>query len=88
MTPPSSPREIFLKQHGLDPSRPVIAILPGSRSNELIKDLEEVVFKAGTTVIDKERDANRTHLSDALGYLVWQECHSSVKFGEQPRRLL
>jgi hypothetical protein len=54
---------------------------------ELIKDLEEVVYKAGTTVIDKERDPKRTHLSDALGYLVWQECHSKVKFGEQSRRL-
>jgi hypothetical protein len=58
------------------------------KCGELIKDLEEVVYKTGTTVIDKERDPKRTHLSDALGYLVWQECHSSVKFGEQPRRLL
>lgn len=55
---------------------------------ELIKDLEEVVFKPGTTVIDKERDPKRTHLSDALGYLVWQECHCGVRFGEQSRRLL
>lgn len=59
-----------------------------SKCSELIKDLEEVVYKPGTTVIDKERDPKRTHLSDALGYLVWQECHSSVRFGEQPRRLL
>lgn len=55
---------------------------------ELIKDLEEVVFKPGTTIIDKDRDPKRTHLSDALGYLVWQENHSAVRFGEQPRRLL
>ena len=26
-------------------------------------------------MIDKERDPKRTHLSDALGYLVWQEFH-------------
>lgn len=58
------------------------------RCGELIKDLEEVVYKPGTTVVDKDRDPKRTHLSDALGYLVWQECHSNVKFGEQPRRLL
>jgi hypothetical protein len=58
------------------------------KCGELIKDLEEVVYKPGTTVIDKDRDPKRTHLSDALGYLVWQECHSNVKFGEQPRRLL
>ncbi len=24
-------------------------------------------------MIDKDRDPKRTHLSDALGYLVWQE---------------
>lgn len=54
---------------------------------ELIKDFEEVVWKAGTTQIDKERDSKRTHLSDALGYLVWQETRTSVVYGEQPHRL-
>jgi hypothetical protein len=54
---------------------------------ELIKDFEEVVWKAGTTQIDKDRDPKRTHLSDALGYLVWQETRSSVQYGEQPHRL-
>ena len=29
------PREVFLRQQGLDPSRPVLALLPGSRRNEL-----------------------------------------------------
>jgi hypothetical protein len=58
------------------------------KCTELIKDLEEVVFKPGTTVIDKDRDAKRTHLSDALGYLVWQENQRRSDFGEQPRRLL
>ena len=58
-----------------------------SKCKELIKDFEEVTFKDGTTVIDKDRDANRTHLSDALGYLVWQENRSTTNFGEQPRRL-
>jgi hypothetical protein len=55
---------------------------------ELIKDFEEVVWKPGTTQIDKDRDAKRTHLSDALGYLVWQETRTSVRYGEQPNRLL
>jgi hypothetical protein len=54
---------------------------------ELIKDFEEVVWKPGTTQIDKDRDAKRTHLSDALGYLVWQETRTSVRYGEQPNRL-
>ena len=55
---------------------------------ELIKDLEEVVYKNGSTLIDKERDPKRTHLSDALGYLLWQERDGGVRFGEQRRRLL
>ncbi len=55
---------------------------------ELIKDLEQVVYKTGTTAIDKDRDPKRTHLSDALGYLVWQENKPGGTFGEQNRRLL
>jgi hypothetical protein len=58
------------------------------RCKELIKDLEQVTYKAGSTVIDKERDLKRTHLSDALGYLLWQECRAQVRYGEQRSRLL
>ena len=49
------------------------------RCKELIKDFEQVAYKEGSQVIDKERDPKRTHLSDALGYLVWQE------FGKKPQ---
>jgi len=58
------------------------------RCKGLIADFEEVTFKPETTVIDKERDAQRTHLSDALGYLIWQECGPRTTFGEQGRRLI
>ncbi len=53
------------------------------RCRELIKDFEEVEYKAGSVVIDKERDPNRTHLSDALGYLLWQEFHERRTAGER-----
>jgi hypothetical protein len=53
---------------------------------ELIKDLEQVAYKENSQVIDKERDAKRTHLSDALGYLMWQEFR--MKVGEQNHRLI
>jgi lipid-A-disaccharide synthase len=33
--PPPAPRERWLRSHGLDPSRPVVALLPGSRPNEV-----------------------------------------------------
>ena len=58
-----------------------------SQCKELIKDLEEVTYKPDSTVIDKERDAKRTHLSDAFGYLLWQEYERPVQFGEQNRPL-
>jgi len=36
----------------------------------VIRDLEQVSFKEGTTQIDKAKDAELTHISDALGYRV------------------
>jgi hypothetical protein len=58
------------------------------RCKGLVEDFEEVTYKPDTSVIDKERDPRRTHLSDALGYLIWQEYRPGVKFGEQGRRLI
>jgi len=58
------------------------------KCRELIRDLEEVSYKAASTVIDKERDPRRTHLSDALGYLLWQECRPGSGVGERGERLL
>jgi hypothetical protein len=57
------------------------------RCKELIRDFEEVTYKPGSGVIDKDRDPKRTHASDAMGYLVWQECRPKPPFGEQQRRL-
>ncbi len=59
-----------------------------ARCKELIKDLEQVAYKENTQVIDKDRDPRRTHLSDALGYLVWQETRVGEKVGERGRRLI
>jgi hypothetical protein len=58
------------------------------RCTELIADFEEVTYKPESTEIDKGRDPRRTHLSDALGYLIWQLGRGSGKVGERPRRLL
>jgi hypothetical protein len=58
------------------------------RCRELIKDLEEVTYKPDSTVIDKEKDPRRTHLSDALGYLLWQEFRARAPVGERSERLL
>jgi hypothetical protein len=58
------------------------------RCKELIKDLEQVAYKENTQVIDKDRDPRRTHLSDAMGYLVWQELRVGEKVGERGTRLI
>jgi phage terminase large subunit len=55
------------------------------RCKELIKDFEQVGYQPNTAMIDKMSDPKRTHLSDALGYLVWQECRPPI--GERPERL-
>ncbi len=59
-----------------------------AKCTELIKDFEEVSFKAGTVLIDKDKDSKRTHLSDALGYLIWQEFGPRQRVGEQRMRLI
>ena len=46
LMPPSTPRDVFLRRHGLDPSKPVVAILPGSRRNEVTEILPNLVAAA------------------------------------------
>jgi hypothetical protein len=58
------------------------------RCRELIKDFEMVSYKEGTKVVDKERDTSRTHLSDALGYLIWQEFGLAGRAGERGQKLI
>ncbi|HBY60819.1 MAG TPA: hypothetical protein DEH78_13435 [Solibacterales bacterium] len=57
------------------------------RCRELVKDLEEVSYKDRSGDIDKTKDPRRTHLSDALGYLIWQECRPRPQLGEQNKPL-
>jgi hypothetical protein len=61
-----------------------IRLYVSPKCQELITDLEEVSYKQDSAVIDKERDPRRTHLSDALGYLVWEERgpHTEVSRGD------
>jgi hypothetical protein len=57
------------------------------RCKELIKDFERVSYQADTMMIDMMSDPQRTHLSDALGYLLWQEFRQA-DIGERGERLL
>ena len=56
------------------------------RCKELIADFEQVAYVEDTTQIDKNRDRKRTHLSDALGYVICQENRQLA--GERGQRLL
>lgn len=62
-------------------------LVVNSKCRQLIKDFEEVSYKPLTNIIDKDKDPRRTHLSDALGYLVWQECRPQAELGERNQRL-
>jgi hypothetical protein len=55
---------------------------------QVVKDFEEVCYKPDSGQIDKERDKKRTHLSDALGYLLWQEFGGLRGVGERERRIV
>jgi hypothetical protein len=62
-----------------------------SHCKELIRDLEQVVWKEDkggntTGMIDKS-DGQRTHISDALGYLVYQEFKLAQATGYRSERL-
>jgi hypothetical protein len=65
-----------------------IGLVVDAKCKELIADFEQVVYKADGFQIDKEKDRMRTHLSDALGYLVWNRYRSAQPIGEQPHRLV
>jgi hypothetical protein len=59
-------------------------LMIGPGCKELIKDLEQVTWDAET--LDKS-DGKRSHLSDALGYVVAQDFGMKPKGGYRPERL-
>jgi PBSX family phage terminase large subunit len=79
---------VQLVNAALKPAEGDVRLTVDARCKELIKDLEQVAYKENTQVIDKDRDPRRTHLSDALGYLVWQELRVGEKVGERGTRLI
>jgi hypothetical protein len=57
------------------------------KCKELIADFEQVCYREDSLQVDKEKDRMRTHLSDALGYLIWQECTRKC-IGEKGNRVV
>lgn len=65
-----------------------VAIYIDPKCKELIKDMEEVAYQKDSLSIDKMTDHRRTHMSDALGYLVYQEMEVNNTVGPQGQRLI
>ncbi len=70
LQPPIVPRDAFLRGHGLDPGRPVLALLPGSRSNEL-REILPVIADSVQRIRDRVPGvqfvlARAPHLRDEL----------------------
>jgi hypothetical protein len=88
--PPSNPGvrdRINLTNARLKSASGNTTLLVDPKCKELIQDFEQVSYKTGSTLVDKERDRMRTHSSDALGYLLWQECMVGPKIGDMQNRL-
>ena len=85
---PSVRERVNLVNKKLQSSNGSPGILVDAKCKELIKDFDQVCYKQDTTQIDKDRDRLRTHLSDALGYLLWQECRPVGTIGERPGRIV
>jgi lipid-A-disaccharide synthase len=70
VSPPSRSRDVFLREIGLDPAAPVVALLPGSRTNEL-KEILPTLTAAALTIRARLPSAQfivakAPHLKDAL----------------------
>jgi len=85
---PSVRDRIMLTNAKLRSASGDIRLLVDANCKELIKDFEQVCYKADSNAIDKDKDRRRTHLSDALGYLLWQECRPQPAVGEHQERLI
>ena len=85
---PSVRERVMLTNAKLRSASGEVRLLMDPKCKELIKDFEQVSYKADSNAIDKEKDRRRTHLSDALGYLLWQECRPQPGIGEHQERLI
>jgi hypothetical protein len=85
---PSVRERIMLTNAKLRSASGEIRLWLDPKCKESIKDFEQVSYKADSNAIDKEKDRHRTHASDALGYLLWQECRPQAEIGEHQERLI
>jgi hypothetical protein len=63
-----------------------VRLIVDPKCKELIADFEQVAYKEDSVQVDKDKDRKRTHMSDALGYLICQESAQNT-IGERGMRL-
>lgn len=86
---PSVRARVALMNSRLRSAQGDVNLIVSPRCKELIDDFEQVSYEEESTQINKNKDRKRTHASDALGYLVWQECQTGVNtIGERGQRLI
>ena len=69
-------------------ARGEVQLFVDPKCRELIADFEQVSYQEDSTQIDKDKDRRRTHLSDALGYLIWQEDRKRYDRGTRGEAIL
>lgn len=85
---PSVRDRVLLVNSRLQSASGQTSVLLNETCVELIRDFEQVAFKEDTFQIDKDRDRMRTHISDALGYLLWEEFKPVPGIGPRKGRLM
>jgi lipid-A-disaccharide synthase len=80
---PAPDRAAFLQQHGLDPGRPVLAVLPGSRPKEIAHNLPPIA--AALRRIQRERPRVQFLLAVAPSI---EPGSLASRFGEVPVRMV
>ncbi len=79
---PSVRERVVMVNRLLRSASGVTRVVVDEKCEELIKDFEQVAFKEDTFTIDKDRDRMRTHISDALGYVLWEKFEPMGTIGE------
>jgi hypothetical protein len=85
---PSVRERVVMVNRLLRSASGVTKVVVDEKCEELLKDFEQVAFKEDTFTIDKDRDRMRTHISDALGYVLWEKFEPVGTIGECTVRIL
>jgi len=84
---PAVSERILMVNSKLKSAAEEVSLYVSPKCANLILDFEQVVYGEKSREINKTKDSRRTHLSDALGYLVWEDFRPQMQIGEQSRRL-